>query len=83
MVIKIGDRVFAKTPLIRCAILGTITQDHDHKVNVKFDHPIKGRISCWVDRSACKPVHVPDHVEVRNRALKKNTTSIIEKLETE
>ena len=79
---KIGDKVLAKTQLIRCHILGTIKQSQGDKVLVDFDHPIKGNNHAWVLRSNLKTVKTIDHVEVKNNMLKAKSMNIIKGVKT-
>ena len=77
MVYKIGDRVFAKTQIIRCSILGTIIQEHNEKVNIKFDFPIKGKYSCWVNRSDIIIKKTESRTTYKNIKIKSTAAKII------
>ena len=80
MVFKIGDRVFAKTNLMKCSILGTIIQEHDERVNVRFDFPIRGRISDWVLRSNCMATKEKKIQSKKNKSLKKRADNILKNI---
>lgn len=81
MILNIGDRVFAKTDIMRCAIIGTIKQEDGDRVLVVFDFKIRGADRLWVRRVACKPVEEPKEIEVRNRKMKKHSDKILSALE--
>ena len=81
--IKLGDRVYAKTAIMRCAILGTVQQSNDDRVLVVFDFAIRGKRQEWVQRSACQLVKAPANIEVKNRRMKKHTDKILSTLESE
>ena len=81
MILNIGDRVFAKTDIMRCAILGTIRQEDDDRVLVVFDHTIRGRGEAWVSRSLCYPAKTEDPIEVKNRKIKEQAKKVINGLE--
>ena len=81
MILKLDDRVYAKTEIIRCTILGTIKQSHEDKVLVIFDHPIKNKKSAWVARANCTPITPPKNIEVKNRKMKNRATRVIGGLE--
>ncbi len=83
MIINIGDRVFAKTDIMRCAILGTIKQEDDDRVLVHFDHSVRGVRSLWVSRSACSPIEAPKNIEVKNRKMKSRSRRVIDSLEVQ
>ena len=70
MKFKLGDKVVAKTGIIRCGILGTIKQEDGDKVLIIFDHKIRGQSHAWVTRAQLKLSNPPDHIEVKNRILK-------------
>ena len=78
---KIGDRVLAKTDIIRCKILGTVRQIHDDKIFVVFDHTMRGRRESWVPRASVYPVKVEDPIEVKNRKIKEHAKKVIDGLE--
>ena len=75
--INLGDRVYAKTSVMRCAILGTVQQSNDDRVLVVFDFAIRGKRQEWVQRSACQLVKPPANIEVKNRRMKKHTDKIL------
>ncbi len=79
--IKLGDRVYAKTTVMRCAILGTVQQSNDDRVLVVFDFAIRGKRQEWVQRSACQLVKPPTAIEVKNRKIKKHSDKILSTLE--
>ena len=81
MIINIGDRVFAKTKIIRCAILGTVQQTNEERILVVFDNPIKGIDRCWVERRACHHASKPKAPRTQNKAIKAHTSRIIDGLE--
>ena len=81
--IKLGDRVYAKTTIMRCAILGTVQQSNDDRVLVVFDFAIRGKRQEWVQRSACQMVKPPANIEVKNRKMKKHSDKILSTLEGE
>ena len=76
--INLGDRVYAKTTVILCAILGTVQQSNDDRVLVVFDFAIRGKRQEWVQRSACRLVKPPTNIEVKNRRMKKHTDKILD-----
>ena len=78
---KIGDRVLAKTDIIRCKILGTVRQIHDDKIFVVFDHTMRGRRESWVSRASVYPVKIEDPIEVKNRKIKEHAKKVIDGLE--
>ena len=78
---KIGDRVLAKTDIMRCKILGTVQQIHEDKILVVFDHTIRGRGESWLSRSLCYPAKTEDPIEVKNRKLKEQAKKVISGLE--
>ena len=80
MKFRIGDKVLAKTPIIRCGILGTIKQEDGDRVLVVFDHPIRGKSSAWVLRANLKLHKEIEHIEVKNRMLKNKSMKVIEEL---
>ena len=79
--INLGDRVYAKTSVMRCAILGTVQQSNDDRVLVVFDFAIRGKRQEWVQRSACQLVKPPTNIEVKNRKMKKHSDKILSALE--
>ncbi len=81
--INLGDRVYAKTSVMRCAILGTVQQSNDDRVLVVFDFAIRGKRQEWVQRSACQLVKPPTNIEVKNRKMKKHSDKILSALESE
>lgn len=81
--IKLGDRVYAKTSVMRCAILGTVQQSNDDRVLVVFDLTIRGKRQEWVQRAACQLVKPPTNIEVKNRKMKKHSDKILSALESE
>lgn len=83
MILNIGDRVFAKTDIMRCAIIGTIKQEDGDRVLVVFDFKIRGIASCWVSRSACRAVEEPKNIEVKNRKMKSQARRVIDSLEVQ
>ena len=83
MILKIGDRVFSKTQIMRCAILGTIHQEDGDRVLVVFDCKIRGVDRLWVRRAACKPVEEPKEIEVKNRKMKTAARRVINSLEVQ
>ena len=82
MIINIGDRVFAKTKIIRCAILGTVQQTNEERVLVVFDNAFKGVDRCWVERCACQHAGKPKAPKTQNKAIEAHTNRIIDGLET-
>ena len=81
--IKLGDRVYAKTSVMRCAVLGTVQQSNDDRVRVVLDLTIRGRRQEWVQRAACQLVKPPTDIEVKNRKMKKHSDKILSALESE
>lgn len=82
MQFKLGDKVVAKTSIMRCGILGTIKQEDGDKVLVVFDHEIRGQSHAWVTRAQLKLSSPPDHIEVKNRILKNKAMKVIGGLKT-
>mgnify|MGYP003141585447 FL=1 len=78
--IKLGDRVYAKTSVMRCAILGTVQQSNDDRVLVVFDLTIRGKRQEWVQRSACQLLNPPTNIEVKNRKMKNHTDKILDSI---
>ena len=81
MILNIGDRVFAKTKIMRCAILGTIKQEDEDRVFVVFDNKIKGIDQLWVERRACQYAGKPKPAKTQNKAIKAHTSRVINSLE--
>ena len=79
--IKLGDRVYAKTSVMRCSILGTVQQSNGDRVLVVFDLTIRGKRQEWVQRSACQLVEPPTNIEVKNHEMKKHSDKILSTLE--
>ena len=75
--IGLGDRVYAKTTVMRCSVLGTVQQSNDDRVLVVFDFAIRGQTQQWVQRSACKLVEGPKNIEVKNRRMKKHADRVL------
>ena len=80
-VYNLGDRVLAKTNIMRCKILGTVQQIHDDQILVVFDHTIRGKSEAWLARSLVFPVRQEEPVEVKNRKLKQHAKKAISKIE--
>ena len=80
-VYNLGDRVLAKTDIMRCKILGTIRQIHNDKILVVFDHTIRGKGEAWVSRSLVYPAKTEEPIEVKNRKIKQQAKKVIDGLE--
>ena len=80
-VYNLGDRVLAKTNIMRCKILGTVQQIHDDKILVIFDHTIRGKSEIWLAQSLVFPVKQDESAEVKNRKLKQQAKKVINNLE--
>jgi len=81
MILNIGDRVFAKTKIMRCAILGTIKQEDEDRVFVVFDNKIKGVDRLWVERRACEYAGKPKAPKTQNKTIKAHANRVIDSLE--
>ena len=80
-VYKLGDRVLAKTDIMRCKILGTVRHIHEDKILVVFDHTIRGQDRSWVSRSLVYPSKTEEPIEVKNRKIKEQAKKVINGLE--
>lgn len=78
---KLGDRVLAKTDIMRCKILGTVRNIHEDKILVVFDHTIRGQDRSWVPRSLVYPSKTEEPIEVKNRKIKEQVKKVINGLE--
>ena len=78
---NLGDRVLAKTDIMRCKILGTVRQLHEDKVLVVFDHPMRGVDRSWVSRALVYPTKIEEPIEVKNRKIKEQAKKVIQGLE--